>query len=487
MMGRKPAAYSEVVTYWRGVKSTLRERGLLRQWRQTPGGERKLVLPQAQALVAPEWVAFVLDMHRLGGVSRERWLDPDLWAQLRAALQGRRCFVADSAGLALVVARRPGEPERRRLPARVILTPEMVPDGDYTATLGASRAGPVVLDLAEGERAILVGGTTGSGKTRSIISLVLQLAHKHGPDRLALALVDLKRLDFTALDALPHLVEPVATTEAGAVDLVAWCVQEMERRQVVMQSRQVTRWDRLPEGDRFPLLLVVVDEAADFANSDAMGDLVKLARKGRASGVSLILATQRPDAQVLNRQVKANVTARVAFRVTDVYESRIILDRSGAETIKQVGLCLTNAGGKWRKAQAAYVPDEATGEWLTVAPDAGPVLADVERALVAYALDELDGEFKVDALYQAHKGEISRRQLLKLARAWEQRGWLSEPESVTDPRRVTPELVELAGYTPGTRNGTTVRRLRRGTTAVRRDSGRYDVELPPFLATRREG
>ncbi|MEE8391415.1 MAG: FtsK/SpoIIIE domain-containing protein, partial [Anaerolineae bacterium] len=198
--------------------------------------------------------------------------------------------MADSAGLALVVAREPGD-RRRRMPVRLVMTPDMLPEGNYTALLGQSAGGDVVLDLAAGERAILVGGTTGAGKTCTISSLVLQLAHKCSPNELALALVDLKRLDFPPLAGLPHLVKPVATIEAEAIDLVRWCYQEMERRQTVMGAAQVTRWDRMPEDERFPLLLLVVDEIADFANSSVMGDLVKLARKSRASGIALITAT----------------------------------------------------------------------------------------------------------------------------------------------------------------------------------------------------
>jgi len=481
------AQHSEVVTLWRGVVGTLAQRGLLKQ-RQ----DGTKVIPQAVGVVEPERVSFVLDMQRLGGIPREKWLDPDLWAQVRAALQGRRCFVADSAGLALVVGRAPDQ-ERRRLPTSIVMRPDRTPPGDYAALLGESAAGDVVLDLVADARALLVGGTTGSGKTRSIISLVFQLAHKNGPDRLALALVDLKRLDFTALDALPHLVRPTATTEADALDLVAWCVQEMERRQVVMQAAQVTRWERLPDGDRFPLLLVVVDEVADFADSDVMSDLVNLARKSRASGVSLILATQRPDAQVLSRQVKANVAARVAFRVTDSTESCIILDRPGAEQIKRRGLCLTNAGGKWRKVQAAYVPDDQVGEWVTVAPVA-PVLSDIERALVDYAIEELDGAFVTDKLYNAQeRGDLetdermSKYALKKLAQAWERRGWLTEPGHDDNGhkvgRLVTLELVEFTTTRHNTPRTATTRH-NTDNTITRNDARGVELELPAFLAHR---
>jgi len=467
------AAHSEIVTYWRGIVTTLVQRGLLRQRRD---GQK--VLPQAVGVVTGEYVAFVLDMHRLGGIAREQWLDTALWAQVRATLQGRRCFVADSAGLALVVAREPGE-RVRRLPRRIPLDAGMVPDTAYTVLLGISKAGPVTLDLAGQERAVLVGGTSGSGKTSTIRTLVLQAAHKHTPEELALAIVDLKRLDFTPLSTLPHLVQPVATTEEEARRLVAWCGSEMERRQAVMTAAGVTRWDRMVAQERFPLLVVVVDECADFAGSPVMGDLVELARKGRASGISLILATQRPDAQVLSRQVKANVSTRIAFRTTDATESRIILDRGGAEQIRR--------GGRWAKVQAAYIPDEALGEWCA-APASGPALSEVERALVAYALQELDGAFIINRLYETHKGRISKRQLTGLAQRWELRGWLTAPASRSEPRKVTDEL---AGLALGAENGDTVTRVTRGDTglgAVTQGVSAGDtLELPPFLMRRMSG
>jgi len=482
--------------YWRGIKATLKQRGLLRQFKRLQDGQRIPLVPQTHAIVAPEWVAFVLDMHRLGGVSREQWLDTDLWAQVRATLQGRRVFVADSAGLALVVARQPGQPRRKRLPASLVMTPDATPPGDYTVLLGESASGDVLLDLSEGERAILVGGTTGCGKTRTIVSWVLQLARKHGPDQLSLALIDLKRLDFTALAGLPHLVRPVATTESDAVDLVEWCVQEMERRQVVMQAAQVTRWDRLPieNGERFPLLVLVVDECADFATSDVMGNLVELARKSRASGIAIVAATQRPDANVLNPQVKANLTTRIAFRVASHYDSKIILDRAGAERIKRTGLALTNAGGQWRKVQTAYVPDEATGEWVSLAPT-GPVLSDVERALVRYAVEELGGAFVTDRLYNAQeRGDVatddrlSKYALVRLARAWELRGWLTEPgrddNGHKTGRLVTPELANLAVTRLELLQHATTRHNTHNTITR---SGAQGVELPAFLAERQRG
>jgi hypothetical protein len=479
--------YTEIASYWRGIVGTLAQRGLLHQRRD---GQK--VIPQAVAIVEPERVSFVLDMLRLAGVSREDWLNADLWAQIRAALQGRRCFVADSGGLAVVIAREPGEPQRKRLPRRVILDAEAIPAGDYIAYLGESRGGPVALDLAGNERAVLVGGTSGSGKTGTIRALALQLARKNDPDRLALAVVDLKALDFTALAELSHLARQVATTEDDAEELVGWCVAEMARRQAVMRSFGVTRWDLLSEDVRFPLLLVVIDEVADFAKSIVMAGLIELARKGRASGVSLILATQRPDSEVLSRQVKANVGTRIAFQTVDAIESRVILDRGGAEKLSRVGQCLTNAGGKWRRVQCAFVPDDDLGAWVD-APG-GPVLNDVERALVRYALDELGGAFTIDALYDAQEqGEldaterISRYALVNLAKDWERRGWLTEPghddNGYKVGRCVTPELAGLATLRHLTTEGATLHHLTDLTT-VRQNGPGVGGELPPFLARR---
>jgi DNA segregation ATPase FtsK/SpoIIIE-like protein len=350
----------------------------------------------------------------------------------------------------------------------------------------------VILDLAEGARAILAGGTPGSGKTGTLTSIVLQLARKNDPGRLALAIVDLKRLDFTRLAALPHLVEDVATTEAEAIDLVAWCVQEMERRQAIMNASGVNRWELLPEGDRFPLLLLVIDEAADFARSDVMASLVELARKSRACGIALIAATQRPDADVFSPQAKANFTTRVAFRTVDRGNSQVILDRVGAEKLARPGLCLTNAGGRWRKVQAAFVPDDALPAWVG-APIA-PILDDTERALVRFALDELGGAFTISELYTAFKGEVSQYAIEKLARAWELRGWLSAPAyddaGRKQARQIMPELAALALDTTDTTLGTLLETQTRPNTADTETQNSAPggeaetLELPPFLAHR---
>jgi hypothetical protein len=427
----------EIVTYWEAIRGTLAQRGLLRP----NAGD-----PCAVAIVEPDRVAFILDMQRLGGVSRENWLNQDLWEQWRAALQGRRAIVADKGGLAVVVARRPGEVGANRLPQSVSLKPGDVPPGDYKAVLGVARSGPVVLDLARADRSLLVGGTSGSGKSKALQSLALQLAQKHGPDKVRLAVVDLKALDFPLLGGLPQLVGPVATSYKGAADLVQWVDCERQRRGEVLAAARVSRWDNIPLANRFPLLVLLIDECADFAGKDGITrQIVEIARKGRAVGLSLIMGTQRPSADILTGQIRANLSTRVALRCTTQTESRIILDAGGAEKFTRPGLALTNAGGRGLvKVQCGYIPDGELGDWVGTALTAGPALSSLEAEMVAFALAMNGGRFTVGDLATAFQGRMSRRKIAELAQRWEQRGWLTIPANAVDARRVTPQLSDLA-------------------------------------------
>ena len=435
---RMIAAHSEVVEYWRGVCSTLTQRGLLKE-----RGDGGRVVPHVVGLVGPDWVVFVLDMHRLGGVSREQWLDEAMWAQVRATLQGRRVFVADSAGLALVVAREPGAQQRKRLPAVIPLTLDDLPDKPYVVRLGYAKSGPVTLDLAGENRAILTGGTSGSGKTNFMQSLILQLAAKHTPDEAQFAIVDTKLVDFgPRFERLPHLFAPVAHDLEEAQALIERVEAERIRRQVVMARAGVADWQDLAEGERLPLLLLTVDEAADFTRSAAMATLIEVARKGRAFGISLIVGTQSPSSKVIDPQIRANLPTAIAFQTRTDIESRVILSRGGAESLNRPGLALIFWRGKWRKVQVPKV-DADTVESMVVPP--AQALSELEQGLVACAVEEFEGAFTTNRLYELHRGEISKRALTALAQRWEARGWLTAPMSRAAPRYVTGELLKLCG------------------------------------------
>lgn len=479
------AMTGEVVGYWRQLVGTLAQRNLLRD-RPKRGGK---VLPEADAILLPDRVIFALDMQRLAGIAREAWLDADLWAQWQAALQGRRCFVSDGGGLAITVARQPGT-HTRRLPAVIPLDLTDLPEKPYTVTLGHTKRGPVTLDLAGDHRAILVGGTSGSGKTNLMQSVILQLAAKHTPAEVRFAVVDTKQVDFgAAFDRLPHLFAPIAHTLGEAARLVEAVEGERLRRQAIMAAAGAADWRDLPESEALPLLLLIVDEAADFTRTATMETLVDLARKGRAMGISIVLGSQSPTSKVVDAQIRANLPTATAFQTRTDIESRVILGCKGAESLDRPGLCLTFVGGRWERVQTLRVDLEAVGD---MAAPVRPALSVIEAALVHYALDQLDGAFTINALYDAFKGDISKRALTALAQRWEHRGWLTEPAHAADPRRVTPDLLALAGVGPAldTKSGDTVTRVIRDDTDAETVTGAViggDTELPPFLQGRVKG
>jgi hypothetical protein len=462
----------EVVVYWRQIVSTLDQRGLLKK-RPREGGK---VLPVADAILLPERCLFVLDMQRLGGIPRETWLDEALWKQWRAALQGRRVLVSDGGGLAIQVAREPGQQKRKRLPKVIPLTREEIPEEPYRVTLGYDKRGlaedsAVMLDLAGKHRAILTGGASGSGKTNLMQSVVLQLAARHGSDEAQVAVVDTKAVDFSgAYERLPHLFEPIARDLGDAAELIERVEQERIRRQAVMAQAGVSDWRDLPQEKVFPLLLLVVDEAADFRGDVAMETLVEIARKGRAMGVSILLGTQSPSSKVIDPQVRANLPTAIAFQARTYIESKVILGCKGAEDLTRPGQALTFIEGAWRKVQVLRVEPDAVGDFIseqvTVEPDAvgdfiseqvtverpaadQSILSDVERALVRYAVEELGGAFKVRKLYEALGEQVSHRQINKRAKTWERRGLLIAPQRNERGhpigRQVTDELRRLAG------------------------------------------
>jgi hypothetical protein len=451
---------SKVISVWQAIVSTLLQRGLLRE-RTRQGG---VVLPKGIALLLPDRVVFLLDMQHLGGVSREAWLDRNLWAQCRAALEGRQIFVSDGGGLAITVALESGS-RRQRVPALIPLTAEHLPDEPYQVTLGYDPRGPILLDLAGDQRAILVGGTTGSGKTNLLQSIVLQLAAKHSPHEVAFAIVDTKEVDFNQEYAgLSHLFTPFDNgrnirPEAGSIahDLedAARLIERVEnerlRRQALMAQAGVADWRDYDYGaaDPFPLLLLVVDEAADFARTQAMKTLVQVARKGRAFGISIVVGTQYPTTDVIDAQVKANLPVAIGFQTRTTGESRVILGRAGAEKLDRPGLALAFLDGRWRTVQTLRAEPGLVRPFVAghVAVER-PALGEVEAELVVYAIEELDGAFIINTLYEAFKGQISKYRLTQLAQQWESRGWLTpeqrNEQGYTQGRMVTDELAWLA-------------------------------------------
>ncbi len=235
-----------------------------------------------------------------------------------------------------------------------------------TLALGKSIQGkPQVADLARMPH-LLVAGTTGSGKSVALNAMILSLLYKSTPDEVRLVLVDPKMLELSVYEGIPHLLTPVVTDMKEAANALRWCVAEMERRYRMMAAvgvRNLSGFNRklrdamkkgkpildplfqaneetgdlvAPELEPFPYIVVIIDELADMMMivGKKVDELIaRLAQKARASGIHLILATQRPSVDVITGLIKANIPTRMAFQVSSRVDSRTILDQMGAEQL----------------------------------------------------------------------------------------------------------------------------------------------------------
>jgi S-DNA-T family DNA segregation ATPase FtsK/SpoIIIE len=235
---------------------------------------------------------------------------------------------------------------------------------------------PRIADLARMPH-LLVAGATGAGKSVCLNCLLLSLIYRNDPEHVKLLLVDPKRIELAVYGSLPHLVHPVVTDMHLAKNALEWAVYEMEQRYEAMARtgvRHITSYnqklidmgDDLPEDMRdlkpFPYLVIVVDELADMmmtAAKEVEGSIVRLAQLARASGIHLILATQRPSVDVVTGIIKANFPSRIAFQVSSKHDSRTILDAVGAEYLLGHGdMLFKQSGGNVQRVHGAFVGDE---------------------------------------------------------------------------------------------------------------------------------
>jgi predicted ATPase len=232
--------------------------------------------------------------------------------------------------------------------------------------IGMDVAGkPVVADLTRMPH-LLVAGATGSGKSVCINSLITSLLITRTPDEAQLILIDPKQVELSQYRGLPHLRLPVVTDMEKVVAALRWTVLEMERRYGLFAdvgARNIVAFnDRFP-AERLSYLVVVVDELADMmmtAAEDVERLICRLAQLGRAAGVHVVVATQRPSVDVLTGLIKANLPTRIAFAVSSQIDSRVILDRAGAERLLGRGDALYQAGDEMnpRRVQGAFASDE---------------------------------------------------------------------------------------------------------------------------------
>ena len=253
-------------------------------------------------------------------------------------------------------------------------------------TLGKTIAGyPIVGDLVSMPH-LLIAGTTGSGKSVCINTIILSLLYRHTPDKCKFILIDPKMLELSTYEGIPHLLTPVITDMTDASNGLRWCVVEMDRRYKLMSLmgvRNLASFNKKveeaaangkqlinplhPEDEEYlevlPSIVVVVDEFADMmmlVGKKVEHLIARIAQKARAAGIHLILATQRPSVDVITGLIKANIPTRIGFQVSTKIDSRTILDQGGAEQLLGYGdmLYLPPGVGVPIRVHGAFVGDD---------------------------------------------------------------------------------------------------------------------------------
>ncbi|MBQ9087413.1 MAG: DNA translocase FtsK 4TM domain-containing protein [Lentisphaeria bacterium] len=246
--------------------------------------------------------------------------------------------------------------------------------------LGKNVSGkPVILDLAKAPH-MLVAGATGTGKSVCSNSLIMSMLFRFRPDELRLIMVDPKIVEFDAYKKLPHLLTPIINDSSKVPIALRWAANEMDRRYHVLAQVGVKKLsefnnrplsaepefdkDGHPIPDKMPLLVIILDELADLMMTEAKKDvetnITRIAQKGRAAGIHIIVATQRPSTNIITGVIKANLPTRLCFQVRSLVDSRVVLDTPGAEKLLGMGdmLVMTSSSMEIERVQGAWVKDD---------------------------------------------------------------------------------------------------------------------------------
>jgi S-DNA-T family DNA segregation ATPase FtsK/SpoIIIE len=246
---------------------------------------------------------------------------------------------------------------------------------DLPLYLGKTISGePITADLTAMPH-LLVAGTTGSGKSVCINTMILSLLYCLSPAECRMIFIDAKVVELKFYDGIPHLLTPVITDPKRALTAMRYCVTEMERRYEQLakhSSRNIKSYNNAADEkgiEIMPYIVVIIDEFADLmsvSGKEIEALIARLAAKSRAVGIHLVLATQRPSVNVITGIIKANIPARIAFMVTSNVDSRVILDSPGAEKLLGKGDMLFSGSEPFPiRAQGAFVSDEEAEKVVT--------------------------------------------------------------------------------------------------------------------------
>jgi len=408
-------------------------------------------------------------------VSIARLTHKDVLHHLTAVV-GKPVRLLNTSGLTYCVVLKPRPSVR--LPRKVELDMSQRPEGEYVVGFGLSRDGPVWRPL-ESLGHLLVAGSTGSGKSAFLRSLIYQLLRQPLP--IDLYLTDLEGLTFAPFAHVPQLKLPIAESVEAAKEITAHLLAEMERRAALYaatgrfpenlaeyHSALRRQGDSHRHGDKetrgqgesspstsSPLHLItlsqivaVFDEFSPLMEEAGKGsqlyrDIAHLAMRARKYGISLVFAGQDFKADLMNTRITNQLRTRVQFRCATAHQSQVVLGRAGAEKISVPGRALVSFDGKVMEVQTFWVDKSKILDLVQV--EQAEALNPVHRELTLYARDTLGGKFTITALAEAFKGEVSQRQIEKLSKEWERRGWLIAGPTRAHGKTLSEELLQLLG------------------------------------------
>ncbi|MDH4208786.1 MAG: FtsK/SpoIIIE domain-containing protein, partial [Anaerolineae bacterium] len=375
---------------------------------------------------------------------------PDTLHHLTAVV-GKPVKRLNTTGLTYCVTLKPQR--KQRLPKMVELDLSHRPAGVYMIGFGLSREGEVWRPM-EKLRHIVVAGSTDSGKSAFLRSLLYQLCK--GSEPIELYLTDMEGLTFAAFEGIPQLALPIAQNVKDATEIAFRLAQEMERRAALYQAtghfpEKLSEYNSQvsslqPPVSVLPWIVAVFDEFTALMdeagkNSDLYRLIGQLAMRGRKYGITLVLAGQDFKADLLSTRITNQLRTRVQFACATAYQSQVVLGKSGAEKITTPGRALISFGGKIIEVQTFWVDKERV---LGLRREPVSPLTGDEQELACYALEHLGGKFNIRDLAEAFSGRISQRRIEQLSRAWEARGWLVAGPTRADGKCITAELANLA-------------------------------------------
>lgn len=446
--------------------SALTQAGLFH--RGQDGNVREVSLRSVQVFHHQEraWAAFEVDMQRLPlHITADDLTSARIIHHLSSAC-GRKIALANSTGITYITQVL-GESMTKpavRLPTLAPFTLDGKPERPWMIPVGVTSRGPLWTSV-NGVGHVLVAGTTRSGKSSFMHAALAGLCLGNRPEQVRVAIIDPKGNEYMAWAGAPHLMAPIATDAGQAGRVLRGLAEEMDERGRLFAgklARALDGYNKLcaqTAQTGLPLIAVFIDEFVDLVlqaglNSDLRRDLARLASKGSGLGITLILGTTSPRADVMDTIVRGNCSLRVAFRVPEASQSRLILGEGGAEKIAPGtrGRLLAHTPEGKVEAQGYFLDDTALRQiargFAAVNPEARTVSdmdetqADLKFELTRYALENLGGAFTIGRLFEGLGKRYPKHVINDLARRMERQGLLTSPKDITSPRRVTGALEE---------------------------------------------